>query len=247
MFEMMMIGTKALNFSSQAALGEAEEGKQSGFGANLAIIVSLIFGLVLAVGLFKFVPLLLTNILSTWWKALGENYLLYNLVDGVLKTTIFVGYIAGMSLIPDIKRVFRYHGAEHKSIMTYEQGLDLTVDNAVKQTRYHPRCGTSFILLVFLISVVVFTVLPKNPDFVSNFLMRLAALPLIAGISYEILKLSARHATSRFFRVLAWPGLQMQRLTTAEPDREMLEVALNSLKLALQAEENFQNQIKNVP
>jgi uncharacterized protein YqhQ len=247
MLEMMIIGTKALNYSSQTALGleEKKEGKGN-FWANLSIIFSLIFGLVLALVLFKFLPLWLTNFISQYSPVLNENYLLYNLVDGLLKTSIFVGYIALMSLIPDIKRVFMYHGAEHKSIMTYEHGLPLDVENARQQTRFHPRCGTSFILLVFVISIIVFTLLPKNPDFIANFSLRLLALPLIAGISYEILKISAKNTLNPFFRMVAAPGLLMQRLTTSEPDDQMLEIALNSLKLALEAEENFKNQ-NNVP
>ncbi len=240
MIEMMIIGTKALNYSSQTAMGlEQEEGKENRFWASFSIIFSIVFGLGLALVLFKFVPLWLTNFLSQYSPLLSENYLLYNLVDGLLKTSIFVGYIALMALIPDIKRVFMYHGAEHKSIMTYEHGLPLDVENARKQTRFHPRCGTSFILLVFVISILVFTLLPKNPDFIANFSLRVLALPLIAGISYEILKYSAKHTSNPLFRMVAAPGLLMQRLTTSEPDDKMLEIALNSLKLALEAEENF--------
>lgn len=261
MIEMLYIGTKALNFSSMASLGEIVAGQNAGANpskskgfwkesqnksrfAGLAVIISMIIGLGLALFLFKFLPLWLTNTISTFVPAL-DNYLAYNLVDALIKTTIFVGYIYFMSLLPDIKRVFMYHGAEHKSIMTYEKGLDLTVENARNQTRFHPRCGTSFILLVFLVSILVFTLLPKNPDFVSNFLTRLAALPLVAGLSYEVLKLSAKHMESRLFSMVAAPGLLMQRLTTAEPDDSILEVALNSLKLALQAEQKFSTQRQN--
>lgn len=242
MFEMMLIGTKALNFSSLTALGETEEKSQSGFWANFSVIFSTIFGLGLAIALFKFVPLWLTSWLSSIFPSLNESYLLFNVVDAIIKTSLFVGYISLMSLIPDIRRVFMYHGAEHKSIMAYENGLDLTVENARSQTRFHPRCGTSFILIVFLISILVFTLIPKNPDFVANFLTRLLALPLVAGVSYELLKYSAKMKDNAFLRVIASPGLLMQKITTQEPDDKMLEVALNSLKLALQSEENYQKQ-----
>ncbi len=244
MFEMMLIGTKALNFSSLYALGEGnkEEQSKSNFWTNFSILFSTFFGLALAIVLFKFVPLWITNFLSGFWPAMNNNYLLYNLVDAVLKTSIFVGYIGAMSLIPDIRRVFMYHGAEHKSIMTYEHGLDLTVENARSQTRFHPRCGTSFILIVFLISIIVFTLIPKNPDFTFNFLTRLAALPLVAGLSYELLKSSAKMSENWFFKILSTPGLLMQRITTQEPDDQMLEVALNSLKLALDSEKAYQKE-----
>ncbi len=248
MFEMLLIGTKALNFSSQVALGEDPlvKDKKEGKWTQITVIFSIIFGLALAILLFKFIPLLLATFISSFIPALNDNYLLFNLVDAVLKTAIFVGYIALMSLVPDLKRVFRYHGAEHKSIMTYEHGKELTVDNARSQTRFHPRCGTSFILLVFLISIAIFTLLPRQTDLLTNFSLRFLALPLIAGLSYEILKLSAKKSGHWFFRLVAAPGLLMQRLTTAEPDDSMLEVALKSLKLALEAEQNFQNN-KNVP
>lgn len=243
MFEMMIIGTKALNFSSLKALGEPEKKStpksEHGFMANFSVIFSTVLGLVLAIALFKFVPLLLTNSISGFWPALNDNYLLYNLIDALIKTSLFVAYIMLMSLLPDIKRVFMYHGAEHKSIMTYEHGLDLTVDNARSQTRFHPRCGTSFILIVFLLSIAVFTLIPKNPDFTANFLTRLLALPLVAGLSYELLKTSARNPANWFFKILSAPGLLMQRITTQEPDDNMLEVGLNSLKMALESEKKY--------
>jgi uncharacterized protein YqhQ len=250
MFEMLVIGTRALNFSSLVSLGESpREGGDNlspkGW-ANLTVALSMVFGLGLAIFLFKFLPLWFTAWLSTLLPVLENNYLLYNLVDAVTKTLLFIGYLSLMNLSADLRRVFMYHGAEHKSIMTYEQGLPLTVENARRQTRFHPRCGTSFILLVFLLSILVFTLLPKNPDFLTNFSLRLLALPLVAGLSYEVLKASARRSDSTFFRLLAAPGLLMQRLTTREPDDSILEVGLNSLKLALQSEQQHQKDA-NVP
>ena len=246
MFEMMFIGTKALNFSSLQLFGEPEKVEnakpENSLAANLSVLFSTVFGLLLAVALFKFVPLLLTNLASGFWPALNDNYLLYNLLDACIKTSLFVGYITLMSLLPDVKRVFMYHGAEHKSIMTYEHGLPLTVENARTQTRFHPRCGTSFILIVFLLSIAVFTLIPKNPDFFANFLTRLLALPLVAGLSNELLKSTAKHSDNWFFKIISAPGLLMQRITTQEPDDGMLEVALNSLKLALDSEKSYQKQ-----
>lgn len=247
MIEMMLIGTKALNFSSLIAMEEDQQEKEKGSNlTNISVVISMIVGLAMALVLFKFIPLWVTDLLSNYFVLLKENYLVYNLLDAFLKTGIFIGYIALMTLIPEIKRVFMYHGAEHKSIMTYEKGLPLTVENAKKQTRFHPRCGTSFILLVFLISILIFTLLPKNPDFLLNFSTRLLALPLVAGVSYEILKLSAKKSENWFFRLIASPGLLMQRLTTKEPDEKILEVGLHSLKLAIASEEEYLKN-KNVP
>ncbi|MCC7432998.1 DUF1385 domain-containing protein [Candidatus Peregrinibacteria bacterium] len=241
MFEMMWIGTKALGFSSKIALNEDSETEGS-FMENLSVVFSIIFALGMSLLLFKFLPLWITDFLSHSFNAINQNYLIYNLIDGLLKTTLFVGYIALLNLLPDVRRVFMYHGAEHKSIMTYEQGLDLTVANARNQTRFHPRCGTSFILIVFLFSIFIFTAVPRQDSFVINFLVRLAFLPIIAGISYEMLKLSAKLKDNFILKLISAPGLLMQKLTTLEPDDQMLEVALNSLKLALTAE---QKQISN--
>ena len=248
MLEMMLIGTKALNFSSRIALGDPSaptdvatnsQPTKSTAKENLMLIFSLVFALGMSLFLFKFLPLWITDFVSQKFSLLQQNYLVYNLLDGVLKTSFFVAYIAILSLLPDVKRVFKYHGAEHKSITTYEQGLPLTVENAKLQTRFHPRCGTSFILIVFLMSIFIFTAIPRNPDFLLNFAIRLAFLPLIAGISYEFLKLTAKYSTHPLSKIVSWPGLMMQRLTTSEPDADMLEVALNSLNSAIQAEQNF--------
>lgn len=242
MFEMLLIGTRALNFSSRVAFGEeVSESKpvarHKQIWNHLSILLSTILGLTLAIGLFKFLPLWITTWLSQSFPFLEKNYLFFNLVDGLLKTSIFIAYISLLALLPDVKRLFMYHGAEHKSIMTYEQGLDLTIANARGQTRFHPRCGTSFILIVFLISIVVFTFIPRQPDFLVNFFTRMSALPLIAGLSYELLKYSAKRPASKILAILSRPGLLMQRITTSEPDDDMLEVALHALRLALQSEQ----------
>lgn len=243
MFEMMFIGTTALNFSTAISLNEnpQEKDNKPNIWNNVTLSVSLIFGLLLAIILFKFIPLFVTDLISYNSDIVNHNYLIYNFIDGLLKILIFVGYISLISLLPDMKRVFMYHGAEHKTIMTYENGLELTVENARNQTRFHPRCGTSFIIVVFLISIVLFTLIPKNQNFIINFAIRLTALPLIAGISYELLKISAKHSERIFFKIIAFPGLLMQRITTKEPDDQMLEVAIHSLNLALNLEEDYKN------
>jgi uncharacterized protein YqhQ len=157
-------------------------------------------------------------------------------LDGILKTSFFIVYIAILSLLPSIKRVFEYHGAEHKSIYNYESGLPLNVANARNMSRFHPRCGTSFILIVFLISIFIYTFVPKQSEFTSNFLVRLLFLPLIAGVSYEFLKWSGKHRENIFMKILIAPGLWFQRLTTREPTDRQLEVALGALQKALELE-----------
>jgi uncharacterized protein YqhQ len=212
---------------------------------------SIVFAIALSLFLFKFLPLWITDWISGLYEPLRNSFL-YNLMDGVLKTSFFILYIALLTVLPSIKRVFEYHGAEHKSIYTYEKGLDLTVENAKKQTRFHPRCGTSFVLIVFMISILTYILIPRDPDFTIHFLKRLAFLPLIAGISYEFLKWSARHTDNKWIKLLIAPGLKFQLLTTKEPDDKQLEVALHALSKALELEDKKSNsskhkEIDNVP
>ncbi len=240
LFEMLIIGMGIINYSANEFIDQEEEEitKSGKIFAAITFGFSIVFALALSLFLFKFLPLWITDFFSKIFSFLNDNWLLYNLTDGVLKTTFFIIYIALIGLAPDLKRLFEYHGAEHKSIFTYEKGLELTVENAKKQSRFHPRCGTSFILVVFLISIFVYTFVPKQPDFTSNLLVRLAFLPLIAGISYEFLKWSAKNQQHKIVCLLTAPGLMFQRLTTREPDEKQLEVALASLKKALELEEN---------
>jgi len=240
LFEMMIIGVRMLNYSAEESMNEEEEKdkkeKGSGIFSSVALTFSILFSLAFSIFLFKFIPLWVTDWLSHAFPLLEKHYILYNLVDGVLKTSLFILYIAFITLLPGINRVFQYHGAEHKSIFTYEKGLPLTVENARKQTRFHPRCGTSFIIIVFFISVIFYTFLPKNDVFALNFGIRLLFLPLVAGFSYEFLKWSAKKSGAWYMNFLIAPGLWFQRLTTKEPDDKQLEVALESLGAALKLE-----------
>jgi len=240
--EMMIVGMKALNFSASVMI-EDEEGKKreemtgkEKFVEKVMMVFSFVFAIGMSLFLFKFLPLWITEWISGFYEPLRQSFL-YNLIDGVLKTSFFILYIWILTLMPSIKRVFEYHGAEHKSIYTYEKGLDLKVENAKKQSRFHPRCGTSFILIVFMISVLTYTLLPRDPDFLMNFARRLAFLPLIAGISYEFLKFSAKHTDNKLMKAAISPGLWFQRLTTKEPDDKQLEVALKALDKALELED----------
>ena len=167
LFEMMIVGMKMLNYSAKESIDEEEDESTESETVFQKILMaasfgfSIIFALTLSLFLFKFLPLWITDYLSGVFPILNDQYMLFNLIDGVLKTTFFVLYITLLGMLPSITRVFEYHGAEHKSIYTYEKGLDLIPENAKKQTRFHPRCGTSFILIVFLISIFVYTFVPR--------------------------------------------------------------------------------------
>lgn len=241
LFEMMIVGMKMLNYSASESLDEEEEGEPGSAWEKFLMVASFGFSIIFALGmslfLFKFLPLWLTDYLSSSFSILNEQYIFFNLVDGIIKTTFFVVYIGLLGLAPSLHRVFQYHGAEHKSIYTYERGLELTPENAAKQTRFHPRCGTSFILIVFLISIFVYTFVPRLDSFYMTFGLRVLFLPIIAGISYEFLKWSATRQGNALVRSLTTPGLWFQRLTTKEPDLKQLEVALSALKQALALEE----------
>lgn len=159
----------------------------------------------------------------------------FNLVDGVIRMTFFLIMIFSFSLLKDIRRVFEYHGAEHKTVFTWEAGLPLTVENARPQPRQHPRCGTSFLMVVMLVSIALFSVI-KFDSLIYNFLVRLALVPLVAGISYEIIRLSAKKEGGWFFKMITRPGVWLQNITTQEPDDQQLEVAIEALKESLKLE-----------
>jgi len=159
----------------------------------------------------------------------------FNLIDGLIRMTFFLIMIVSFSLLKDIKRVFQYHGAEHKTVFTWEAGLPLTVDNARPQPRQHPRCGTSFLMVVMLVAIVLFSVI-KFDSLLLNFLIRLALMPLVAGLSYEIIRLSAKKESSWFFKFMTRPGVWLQNITTKEPDDQQLEVAIEALKESLKLE-----------
>ncbi|HEY0432022.1 MAG TPA: DUF1385 domain-containing protein, partial [Pyrinomonadaceae bacterium] len=159
----------------------------------------------------------------------------FNLIDGAIRMSFFLIMIFTFSLLKDIRRVFEYHGAEHKTVFTWEKGLALTVENARPQPRQHPRCGTSFLMVVMLVSIVLFSVI-KFDSLVYNFLVRLALVPLVAGLSYEIIRLSARKEGGWFFKLITLPGVWLQNITTQEPDDGQLEVAIEALKESLKLE-----------
>ena len=195
--------------------------------------VTFAVAIAVAVGAFIILPLYLTN--SITGLRLG-NSVLFNLVEGFIRLAFFFIYLVVISRLKDIHRVFQYHGAEHKAIYTYEADEPLTVENARPHTTLHPRCGTAFLMTVFVIAILVFS-LAGNPTLWLKILSRLLLLPVVAGVSYEVLRFSGRHFDRWWVRLLAQPGLWLQRLTTAEPDDDMLEVALTVLRRVLGVDE----------
>jgi len=159
----------------------------------------------------------------------------FNLIDGLIRMTFFLIMIFSFSLLKDIRRVFEYHGAEHKTVFTWEAGLPLTVDNARPQPRQHPRCGTSFLMVVMLVAIVLFSVI-KFDSLLLNFVVRIVLMPVVAGISYEIIRISAKKESSWFFKAMTKPGVWLQNITTQEPDDQQLEVAIEALKESLKLE-----------
>lgn len=238
LFEMMIIGTEAINYSAVESMGEEhvqakKENQWAVIWEKLLFALSFIVAMGISLSLFKLAPLWLTTFLENYVPAIKDNYILFNLIDGLLKISIFILYISVLTLFKDFKRLFEYHGAEHKAIHNYEHHSALTPENSHKMSRFHPRCGTSFILFVFLISIAVYTFIPKQDTFWLNLLVRIAVLPLIAGISYELLKFSARNLEHSLVKMMVQPGLWFQALTTREPKTDQLEVSIKSLKESL--------------
>jgi uncharacterized protein YqhQ len=229
LFSSLAIGVKALNFSANEALSEGEEKKEelSSWAVGGTMAAAFGFGILL----FFIMPLYLTKLLV---PLIGASNLAFNLVDGVIRVAVFLIYIIGISRMRDIQRVFQYHGAEHKSIFTFEAGEELVVENVRKYSCLHPRCGTSFLLIVMLVSILVFSLIPKLWPFYLKGGARIVLLPLIAGLSYEVLKWSAKHDGNRLVRLMITPGLALQRLTTREPDDSQIEVAIKSMQVALE-------------
>ncbi len=230
LFFMMIIGLKALNYSADVSLGEEEESFSS-FQVGLLMMFSILF----ALALFKFLPLLITKYFVSKISFLSVNNFIPNILDGVLKIGIFIFYIWLITFSGETRRVFEYHGAEHKVIRCKEAGQALTVNNVRGFSCFHPRCGTAFVFGVFMISIFVFSLIPFNSTTLwENFALRLMLLPVVMGISYEALRLSGKNEGSVFFRGITAPGLWMQRLTTREPTDKQLEVSIAALKGALE-------------
>ncbi len=206
--------------------------KKLGKGVDKIVMgVAIVLAVVLSIGLFMAIPAGVESLC----KSAGMGPLGYTLMGGLVKILILVGYMIAVAFVPDVRRTFQYHGAEHKSVFCFDSDLELTPENAQTFSRLHPRCGTAFLLIVFTISILLFLVLnvlvPINNYFL-RVLFHLAMLPIVAGVSYEVL-MGLAHSDSKIAHILRWPGLQMQRLTTREPDQSMLEVAIVSVNVVM--------------
>jgi uncharacterized protein YqhQ len=224
--ESLAIGFKALGISANAQLGEDEEEISGGMWFGTVLIA-----MALAVGLFFVVPVGLTSLIK---DQLDSSFLFW-LVEGVVRTSIFLGYLLMLSRLRDLRRVFEYHGAEHKTISCYEAELHLTPENAQRFSRLHPRCGTSFLLVVMIVAIFVFAPIGL-PAWYWLVATRILGVPLIAGISFEIIKFAGRNRRKRWVRSVMWPGLQLQKLTTREPDLDELAVAIAAMDAVLAVE-----------
>src|ERR671918_146967 len=225
--ESLKIGFRALAISANAQLEEDEE-EIGGWMWGMTIALSL----ALAIGLFFVIPVGATSLIK---DQLGSA-LLFWLVEGILRTAIFIGYIVLISRLPDLRRVFEYHGAEHKTISTFEAGDELIPERAEVYSRLHPRCGTSFLLIVMVLAIFVFAPIGL-PAWYWLVLSRILGIPLIAGLSYEVIKWAGKHRNKRWVRAVMWPGLMLQNLTTREPDHDQLEVAIRALEGVLAVED----------
>jgi uncharacterized protein YqhQ len=226
--ESLKIGFKALGISANAQLEEEEDQEPIG-GVTWALTIA--FSMVLAIGLFFVIPVGATSLIK---DELGSA-LLFWLVEGVLRTLIFIGYIVLISRLPDLRRVFEYHGAEHKTISAYEAGDRLIPARAARYSRLHPRCGTSFLLIVMVLAIFVFAPIGL-PAWYWLLASRILGIPLIAGLSYEVIKWAGKNRNKRWVRALMWPGLMLQNLTTREPSHDQLAVAIAALEAVLAVE-----------
>ncbi len=252
-------GTSDENFTkAPVKIVMPEKSKANKTGQSVSAVGSIIFALGFNVLLFIVAPLLLTNIGfialgwadgpliagdANWWQTIKayvweikpHSWIAFNLIDGLVRMLFFVVMIFTMSYLKDIRRVFEYHGAEHKTVFTWEKGLDLNVANATTQRRQHPRCGTSFLMVVMLVAIVLFSVIKFDAMWM-NLLVRIALMPLVAGLSYEVIRYAAKKESGAIFKFMTMPGLWLQNITTQEPDGEQLEVAIRALDESLKLE-----------
>ncbi len=237
LWDTMQLGMRALVFSANVGLsaedgdGEAP-GEEAGTLSGLALWATVGVSILFSIGLFFLLPLVVISFLDRFIS----SSIVSNVVEGLIRLSLLVGYMLVLRSIKDVRRVFMYHGAEHKTINAFEAGDPLDVEHVRRHSLQHTRCGTGFLLVVVLISIVVFALLGR-PDFVWRVASRIVLVPVIAAIAYEFIKWSAAHDQNRIVRVLIAPSLALQRLTTSEPDASMLEVAIVSLKRVLVAEE----------
>jgi uncharacterized protein YqhQ len=240
----MVLGVKALRFSGDVAAeamaeeealkkGEAPPDKKEKAIPGWAMALNLVVSFAFFIFLYKFVPLLLTQLLQKRFPVI-EGQILFNVVDGIIRMALFIGFLWMISRWKDIHRVFEYHGAEHRTVFNFESGKPITVENAQKFVTWHPRCGTSFLLVVMIVSIAVYAVVPAH-GFWEKFALRVVALPLITGLSYEVIRFAAKKRASLLATMVA-PGLWLQRITTQPPSDDQTEIAITALNGAMALE-----------
>ncbi len=220
LFEMMIVGIKCLMFSAEVALSE-EEKKPKGWEMYLSFIISF----TVAIFFFVVVP----AFFFTKIKIFVSNLILLNILEGCVRLGIFLCFLSATLLMKDMRRTYMYHGAEHKTVFAWEHGQELTVENVKRFSTRHPRCGTSFILFVMIVSILIFSLLGR-PDFLHRVLYKILLLPVVAGISYEAIRFTGKYSHSKLVQLLSWPGLMLQKITTREPSDDQIEVAIAAMK-----------------
>lgn len=237
LFQAMSLGVKALKFSTNAALDDPRvpEDKRIGELPTWAIAGPLLFSLASFLFLYKFVPLFLATRLGKVYPQLS-GHMMSNVVDGVIRIAIFLTFLYVLSRMKDIRRMFEYHGAEHKVVFNFESGKDVNIANAQSFSTFHPRCGTSFLFVMMILAIPVYALIPFD-DFLSKFLCRIVLLPLIVGVSYELIRFAAKRRGS-FLATITAPGLWLQRITTKPPADEQAEIAIRALEGAMALEKS---------
>jgi uncharacterized protein YqhQ len=230
----LSLGVKALQFSAKAAIEESDPAKEKKEIPRWLLALNLTVSFLFFVFLYKFVPLYLATVLGEWIPAM-KGRIPFNLADGIIRMAIFIAFLYLISQWKDMRRVFEYHGAEHRVVFNFESGRPVTVENAQSFSTFHPRCGTSFLLVVMLVSIAVYTLLPFD-SFLLRLLGRIALLPLVAGLSYEAIRYAGKHRSSLMATVTA-PGLWLQRITTKPPAEDQTAVAIRALEGAMALEE----------
>ncbi len=230
--ETLWYGMKSLQRSAIIAAGEADAADGSESSASKWVrAMTMAIALALGIGIFLVLPLLAVRLIDPFL----ESSVVSNLIEGVIRLIILVAYVAGISAMKDIRRVYAYHGAEHMAVHTYEAGQDLTVENVRRHPTPHPRCGTAFLLTVAVVSVLVFALLGR-PDLEWRILSRIALIPVVAAVSYEIIRFAGAHRQAWFGKALAAPGLALQLITTRQPDEDQIQVAITAMEAALAAD-----------
>ncbi len=257
LIEMMVVGIRTLNFSAEVAMQDVEVsdkrngnghggGKpaKSSTGESVKLGLTVAFSLTVGIAIFFVTPLLI----ATLFFGVDQQPFTFNLLAGAIRITMLLVYLLAISMMKDIKRLFQYHGAEHKAVFAFERGEGLTVASAARQSRFHPRCGTSFLLIVMMSSILLFSILDTllmswlgQLTLLTRILTHLPLIPLVGGISYEFIKASAKRSETLIEKIVVAPGLWLQRITTKEPDESMLEVAVVALRSALNSDYDVQS------